>query len=131
MRRKGLRLDRADFEAEVAAVLDRIPEPFSDLLSNVIIVIEDAPDAALRAAHGPLLGLYEGIPFTEGDGGGSPVLPSQIRLFQRPHERLCETLGELRAEIRETVLHEIAHQFGLSDAQLDAMGPLRRRRRHP
>lgn len=120
-RRRGLHLDRADFEAVVAATLDSIPEPFAGYLDNVVVMVEDEPNAEQRAALGPLLGLYEGVPFTAGEGGFVPDLPPRITIFQRPHERQCRTLGELRAEIRETVLHEIAHQFGLSDEELEAM----------
>lgn len=124
MRRRGLRLSRADFEREVARALDAIPERFAALLSNVAVVIEDEPDAETRARFGPVMGLYEGVPFTAGDAGFAPALPPRITIYQGPHERHCRTLAELRAEIRETVLHEVAHQFGLSDEDLDALGPL-------
>jgi len=128
MRRRGLRLSRADFEREVARALDSIPEPFASILANVAIVVEDEPDAETRAG-GPVLGLYEGVPLTAGAEGYEPALPPRITIFQGPHERYCRSLGELRAEVRETVLHEIAHQFGMDDDDLDALGPLRPR--HP
>jgi predicted Zn-dependent protease with MMP-like domain len=125
MRRKGIRLSQRDFEAEVARALDDIPEQFAALLDNVAVVVDDEPDAATRAAHGPILGLYEGVPLTAGSEGFEPSLPPCITIFQGPHERSCHSLAELRAEIRETVLHEIAHQFGMDDDDLDALGPLR------
>ena len=125
MRRRGIRLSRADFEQEVARVLDAIPEPFASLLADVVVLVEDEPDAETRARYGPLLGLYEGVPRTAGAAGYEPDLPPQITIFQGPHERHCRTLGELRAEVRETVLHEVAHQFGMDEDDLDALGPLR------
>ena len=130
MRRRGLRLDRESFERLVVRALDTIPEPFASWLSNMAVVIENDPDPEVRATYGSLLGLYEGVPFTAGDEGFAPAIPPRIIIYQRPHERCCLTLGELRAEVRETVLHEIAHQFGLSDEELEAMGPLRRQPRH-
>jgi predicted Zn-dependent protease with MMP-like domain len=129
MRRRGLRLSRDDFEREVARALDGIPEPFASLLANVAVVVEDEPDAATRAAFGPVLGLYEGVPLTAGDEGFAPALPPRITVFQGPHERSCRSLAELRAEVRETVLHEVAHQFGMDEDDLDALGPLRPGRR--
>ncbi len=129
MRRKGIRLSPQDFESEVARALEDIPEPFAKMLDNVAIVVEDEPDAETRAAHGPILGLYEGVPLTAGTEGFEPSIPPCITIFQRPHERACQTLTELRSEIRETVLHEVAHQFGMDDSDLDALGPLRPQRR--
>jgi predicted Zn-dependent protease with MMP-like domain len=76
-----------------------------------------------------VLGLYEGVPLTAGDEGFAPALPPRITIFQGPHQRCCQTLGELRAEVRETVLHEIAHEFGMDEGDLDALGPLRPHRR--
>jgi predicted Zn-dependent protease with MMP-like domain len=128
MRRRGLRLSRADFEREVARALDTIPEPFAALLANVAVVVEDEPDAETRATLGPVLGLYDGVPFTAGDEGFSPSLPPRIIVFQGPHQRRCDSMAELRAEVRETVLHEVAHQFGMDEGDLDALGPLRPRR---
>lgn len=124
-----MRLSRADFEREVARALDTIPEPFAGLLANVAVVVENEPDAETYARFGPLLGLYEGVPLTAGDAGFTPALPPRITIFQGPHERSCRTLAELRAEVRETVLHEVAHQFGMDDHDLEALGPLRPRRR--
>lgn len=125
MRRRGLRLSRDDFEEEVARALDSIPEPFASLLANVAVVVEDEQDAASRAALGPVLGLYEGVPLTAGVAGFEPALPPRITIYKGPHERRCHSPAELRAEVRETVLHEVAHQFGIDDDELDALGPLR------
>jgi len=125
MRRRGVRLSRTAFEHVVARALDDIPEPFAALLANVVVVVEDEPDQATRDAYGSILGLYEGVPLTAGDEGFAPALPPCITVFQGPHQRACRSLGELRAEVRDTVLHEIAHQFGMDDDDLDAMGPLR------
>jgi predicted Zn-dependent protease with MMP-like domain len=129
MRRDTLHLSRAAFEAEVADALDLIPEPFASLLANVAVVVEDEPDAETLAAHGPILGLFEGTPLTAGTAGFEPSLPPRITIFQGPHERSSRTMAELRAEVRETVLHEVAHEFGMDDAALGALGPLRPHRR--
>src|SRR5260370_31110662 len=125
MRRRAMRLSRDAFEAEVAAALDSIPEPFASLLANVAVVVEDEPDAETRAAYGSILGLFEGTPLTAGAAGYEPSLPPRITIFQGPHERCCRSMAELRAEVRETVLHEVAHEFGMDEATLDALGPLR------
>lgn len=129
MRRRSIRLSRAEFEREVARALDAIPEPFAGLLANVAVVIEDETDAETRARFGPVLGLYEGVPLTAGSAGFEPDLPPRITIFQGPHERRCRSLAELRTEVRETVLHEVAHQFGMDEDDLDALGPLRPRSR--
>ncbi len=91
------------------------------MLADVVVVVEDEPDAATLARDGPILGLYEGVPLTAGTDGFDPALPPCITIFQGPHERHCRSLPELRAEIRETVLHEVAHQFGMSDSELEAL----------
>src|SRR5664280_779110 len=118
MRRRGVRLSREAFEREVARAIDAIPDPFASMLADVVVVVEDEPDRDTRAEHGPLLGLYEGIPLT---AGLDPDLPPCITIFQGPHERLCGSLAELRAEIRDTVLHEVGHQFGLTHSQLEGL----------
>jgi predicted Zn-dependent protease with MMP-like domain len=108
----------------VTRALDGVPEPFASYLANVVVVVEDEPDQATREAFGSILGLYEGVPLTAGDEGFAPALPPRITVYQGPHLRACRSLSELQAEVRDTVLHEIAHQFGMDDTDLDAMGPL-------
>jgi predicted Zn-dependent protease with MMP-like domain len=85
----------------------------------VVVVLSAEPPAGEDRT---LLGLYTGPTLF---GEGSLVAPPLIRIFQGPHERSCRTRSELRCEVAETVLHEIAHHFGLEESDLDRLGPLR------
>jgi predicted Zn-dependent protease with MMP-like domain len=105
------------FEALVVEALDEIPEPFASMLSNVELVIEDEPEDG-----GDLLGLYEGIPQTERDGNYTFVMPDKITLYRGPLTRLCEDPDDLYDEIAVTVVHEVAHHFGISDERLAELG---------
>ncbi len=105
------------FEALVVEALDEIPDPFASLLSNVEIVIEDEP-----ADGADLLGLYEGIPQTERDGNYTFVMPDKITLFRGPLSRMCEDEDDLYDEIATTIVHEVAHHFGISDERLTELG---------
>lgn len=103
------------FEAMVAAALDALPDAFRERMSNVEVVIDDGPASA------DLLGLYEGVPLTEREGYGG-VLPDVITIYRRALERRARSLEELEAEVRETVWHEVAHHFGISDERLGELG---------
>ncbi len=117
------RPDLRTFEGLVAEALDELPAPFRDLVSNVAVVVADwpAPDDA-RSASGDgdddLLGLYQGIPYGERGTDYHLALPDRITIYRRPILDLCRTEEEVRAEIRDTVLHEIGHYFGLADEEL-------------
>lgn len=114
------------FEKLVSEGIDSIPDRFLLKLQNVAIVIADRPTREqLRANHVPdgdtLLGLYEGIPLTErGDAYGGMVLPDKITIFKHP---ILAEAGEdeerVRAVVRETVWHEIAHYFGYDDGAIE------------
>lgn len=107
---------RARFEALVAEALDGLPSDFAHALSNVEVLIEDtAPDPGL-------LGLYEGIPQTDRDGAYAGVLPDRITIYRRSIERIATSEDDLRKIVRDTVLHEIAHHFGISDERLRELG---------
>ena len=115
-------MDRNSFEAIVAEALDSLPEEFVRHLANVEVQIERRPDREHRRALGlkpwqTLYGLYQGVPLTERVGGG-PLLPDLITIFQEPLERDFPNREALRAQVRRTVLHEIAHFFGISDERL-------------
>ena len=99
------------FHALVADALDSLPDDIRARLDNVEIVVEDtgAPDT---------LGLYHGIPQTERDAGYSLVLPDVITIYRAPIEARARSDDELASEVRRTVLHEIAHHFGISDERL-------------
>jgi predicted Zn-dependent protease with MMP-like domain len=108
-----------DIEGMVIDALERLPAPFRDQLGSVAIVIEDqATDAQLSlvGAHG-LYGLYQGIPRTRLSADAAPA-PSKITIFRVPLVRANRTPERLAAAIADTVYHEIAHHFGISDARL-------------
>ena len=107
--------DRARFEQLVADALDELPEEFASRLENVAVVVEDEPE-------GPLLGLYHGVPQTNRGSGYFGVLPDRITIYRGPIERRARDETELAAAVKKTVLHEIAHHFGISDEWLDEHG---------
>ena len=118
-----------EFESAVQDAIDSIPDEFLDELENVAIVIEDEPEKedfqadAYFGASGDMLGLYDGLSLTErGDGYGFNDYPDTIVIFKGPHERLSADRAVVLEEIRKTVVHEIAHYFGLDEDQVDEMG---------
>jgi len=103
-----------DFERVVLATLDSLPAELRERISNVEVVVEDEPPPGQ-----PLLGLYQGIPLTRRGSGYAGVLPDKITIYRAPLERLYGNDADmLRDRIRITVVHEIAHHFGISDARL-------------
>ena len=108
-----------DLEAFVIEALEALPEPFRDQLGSVAIVIEDEPTPAQLAAVGArgLYGLYQGVPRTA-YGAEQAAVPSKITIFRGPLERTHRSPSALRDGVIETVHHEIAHHFGISDARL-------------
>ena len=121
-----MRLSATEFENLVVEALDSLPEDLLELLDNVDVTIERYPSATqLRRVGiqgGTLLGLYEGIPLTERGGGYNIVLPDKITIFQRPIEQICGTYPEIVEQVRTTVIHEVAHHFGIDDERLDELG---------
>jgi predicted Zn-dependent protease with MMP-like domain len=118
-------MSRADFEALVAEAMDEIPEPFASHLDNVRVVVEDEPSAEqLRSveATGTLFGLYHGVPQTQRGPGYSFTLPDTITIFRGPILRACDDEDDAYDEVLTTVVHEIAHHFGISDERLDELG---------
>ncbi len=120
-------MDSVDFERLVAQALDSLPPAFLDRLDNVEVVVEPYADRATLRLAGladpmQLLGFYHGIPLTERSQGYTLVLPDKISIYQQPIERMCRTPEAVRAQVRRTVLHELAHHFGISDERLRDMG---------
>lgn len=118
-------MERHRFRRLVLRALNGIPARFSPYLENVAIVIEREPSTEDRAqGHiGPgedLFGLYVGVPLTE-RGGGSPSLPDRIIIFQGPLERHFAPHAIPR-EVRRTVIHEVAHHFGIEEDRLAELG---------
>jgi predicted Zn-dependent protease with MMP-like domain len=111
-------MSRERFEELVDAALDDVPGELMSLVSNLVVVVEDEPPAD----EPDLLGLYDGVPLTERDTGYGGVLPDRISIFLRPTLAACSSEDEVRAEVAITVVHEIAHHFGIDDDRLDELG---------
>ncbi|MET4134926.1 metallopeptidase family protein [Pseudarthrobacter sp. PvP090] len=117
-------MSETDFEAAVNDALDRIPPELAKTMNNVAIFIED--DYTPQPGDDPdtvLLGLYEGVPLTERDSwwdAGS--LPDRITIYRQPILDICETREDVIDEVTVTVVHEIAHHFGISDDRLHELG---------
>ena len=106
------------FEQLVIDELDALPDDMIDGLDNVVFVTEDRPeDGSLD-----LLGLYDGVALTERGQYGFGELPDRIILYREPLLAICETLDELKDEIHVTLVHEIAHFYGINDEQLHELG---------
>ncbi|MGN7965041.1 metallopeptidase family protein [Microbacterium sp. 22179] len=113
-----MEMDATTFETLVVDELDRLPDDMVDGLDNVVFVVEDRPeDGSLD-----LLGLYDGLALTERTQYGMGELPDRIVVYREPHLAVCEDEEELRDELHTTLVHEIAHFYGLDDAQLHDLG---------
>ncbi len=106
------------FEELVGEALDEVPPELLDLMSNVVILVEDDPPPGDR----DLLGVYEGYALTERGWNYSGVLPDRITIYRNPTLRICETEDDVVEEVAVTVVHEIAHHFGIDDERLHALG---------
>ncbi len=113
-----IEMDEEAFEALVVDELDALPDDMIDGLDNVVFVTEARPeDGSLD-----LLGLYEGVALTERGQYGFGELPDRIILFREPLLAIAEDLDHLKDEIHVTLVHEIAHFYGIDDAQLHELG---------
>ena len=108
----------AEFEALVNQALDGVPEDLVALIENCVILVEDDPPP--EEPH--LLGLYDGIPLTERGEFYSGQLPDRILIFRRPILSICDTPEDVVEEVHITVVHEIAHHFGIDDERLHELG---------
>ncbi len=105
------------FEELVADALDEIPEELGRLMDNVWVTVEDVPETA------GLLGLYNGVPLTERDSGyAGMVMPDRITLYRIPICAMARTEEQVVDIVRDTVIHEVAHHFGIDDDRLDELG---------
>jgi predicted Zn-dependent protease with MMP-like domain len=114
------------FERLVAEAIDELPDEFLSRLDNVGVIAADGPTQEQRDYHNlspreTLLGLYEGVALTERESYGM-VLPDVITIFQRPLEEMSEDEEELVHQVQMTVVHEIAHHFGIDDERLHELG---------
>ena len=118
-------IPREQFERLVSQALYDLPDEFRHSLQNVDIVVDDVASMNQIVGTGienamDLLGLYEGIPLTE-RYGYDMVLPDKVTIFQKPIESICDTEEEVAEEISKTLIHEIAHHFGLDDEHLNQL----------
>jgi predicted Zn-dependent protease with MMP-like domain len=108
-------VERKRFEELVAQALDSLPEPFRSNLSNLAIIVEESPPAEPRG--GLLLGLFSGVPRTQ-KSVFAATPPDHIYLYQKNIEAVCSTDTQVERQIRDTLLHEIGHYFGLNEDEL-------------
>ncbi len=123
---RAVRFSEEAFERLVAQALEGLPVDVQEMLDNVVVTVQAIPtkrEQAELGLRGPydLLGVYHGIPQTEREGYNLS-LPDRIVLFQRPIEAVCSTDAEVVEEVRRTVLHELAHHFGIDDERLEELG---------
>lgn len=112
-------MSRAAFELAVEEALDLIPDELADLMDNVVILVEDDGPAD----EPDLLGLYDGTALTDrGSDWGFGDLPDRIFIYMNPTLAACETREQVRDEVAVTVIHEIAHHFGIDDERLHELG---------
>jgi predicted Zn-dependent protease with MMP-like domain len=121
----GVRFERmkhAEFEAIVQDAMDSLPDWVHDALEHIEIRVTDEPGEECEPGEDDLLGLYVGTPLTERSLDDGLELPDIIYVYRRPHLELGLPLDELREEIATTLVHEIAHYFGIDDDHLDEIG---------
>jgi predicted Zn-dependent protease with MMP-like domain len=117
-------LSRAEFERVVGEALESLPKRFADLVENVVIAVEDEPtDEDLESMEddadddSEILGIYRGVALTERTHD-MPLLPDEIAVFRGPINRVARTRREAVQEVRDTVIHELGHYFGLDDDEM-------------
>jgi predicted Zn-dependent protease with MMP-like domain len=113
-----IEMDRDRFEELVSDALDTVPPELTRLIDNCVVLVED--DAP--ADDPGLLGLYDGTPLTERDSHYTMAMPDRITIFRNPTLAMCESEEEVVEEVGITVVHEIAHHFGIDDDRLHELG---------
>ena len=118
-----MKLTRREFEELVLLAVKRLPKFFKKKMKNVDVVVEERASRDLLSEMGirspsELLGLYQGIPLDRRGFYYGNVLPDKITLFQIPIELMCQTKEEVEEKVKEVVIHEVGHYFGLSDKRL-------------
>src|SRR5262245_35105757 len=118
-----MRIPPEEFEALVEQALDGLPEEFAELLENVAVMVEDEPDPEDLEALGmepeeELLGLYQGVPQAERATSYPAAIPYRVILYRGPIVRSCENRRQVIREIRDTVVHELGHHFGLDEEDM-------------
>lgn len=118
-----MKLTRKEFEETVIVALKRLPKFIKEKMENVDVVVERQASQELLNEMGlcspfELLGLYQGVPYDRRGFYYGNVLPDKITLFQIPIETICETKEEVKKKVREVVIHEVGHYFGLDEEKL-------------
>jgi len=127
MRDSHPKLTTEAFTRVVEQAISRIPEEIRRHMENILISVKQQPSAEMLEEMGlapdePLFGIYWGVPLTERSLADPPLYPDTIYIFQQPLEAFCTSREELLEEIEITVVHEIAHLFGFSETDLEALG---------
>jgi predicted Zn-dependent protease with MMP-like domain len=123
-----MRLSPEEFDAIATQAIERIPEELREFLENVVISVQPEPSRELLEEMGmdpdedTLLGLYQGVALTERSATDPPLYPDTIFIYQEPIEEMCDTVEEIEEEIEITVVHEIAHHFGIDEDRLAELG---------
>jgi predicted Zn-dependent protease with MMP-like domain len=116
----GVTMSGEQFESCVARALDLLPAQVADQLHNVAVIVEDRPPPDQPS---DLLGLYDGVPVTERFGyGGIGALPDRILIFREPILTICDTPADVVDEVVITIVHEVAHYFGLDEERIHELG---------
>ncbi len=122
-----MKLSEEEFDRIAKRAIRRIPKELRQYLDNIIISVRQQPTRAMLRevglpSEGLLLGLYRGVPLIERSATMPPLFPDTIFLFQKPIEEVCHTMEKLEEQIEVTVVHEIAHFFGITEGRLKALG---------
>lgn len=114
-----MRIPPEEFEALVEKALEGLPDEFADLLDNVVVLVDEEPDPDDLEAMGlepgeELFGLYQGVPLSERSSFYNS-LPDRVIIYRGPILRHCQTRREVIREVRDTVVHELGHHFGMEE----------------
>jgi predicted Zn-dependent protease with MMP-like domain len=122
-----MKLSQEEFEDAVLSGLKKLPKVLKNKMENIDVVVEEEAsreileDMGLRSPR-HLLGLYQGIPFDRRGFYYGNVLPDKITLFKNPIESVCRNKDQVEKKVREVVIHEVGHYFGLDDERLEELG---------
>ncbi len=112
-------MERERFSEMVAEVLDALPACFQERIQNLAVLVEDRPPQEVaRSRDGLVMGIYQGVPATRKSVFDMPYGPDRIVLYQKNIEDVCSSEAAIRHEVRQTVLHELGHYFGMDEEQL-------------
>jgi predicted Zn-dependent protease with MMP-like domain len=122
-----MKLSQEEFDRIVKKSIKRIPREIRRHLENILIAVQKRPSRALLQEmglfpHKTLLGIYRGVSLEKRSVTAPPLYPDTIFLFQEPLEEMCDTIEEMEKQIEKTVVHEIAHYFGISEERLADLG---------